>query len=251
MTEASDDRSGEVWEPGAPSARALVPGLVGGGLVPLVVFYSVRSQVRGDATALMIAGAPAAAWVALQWARVRRVDPIGAITLFGFLAGIAASALLGGSAFVLKVRDSTFTCLFGLVCLASLARSRPLMFFIGRALSAGNDPDRLAAYDELWGMPTAARTFRLITCAWGLGLITEAGLRVVLAVLLPTGPFLAASPVLAAVMIGSLFGFTVWFSRRARRLGEETFAAEGLQYPSVGLSDAAAVTDPAGGQQGL
>lgn len=232
-----------MWEPGAPSLRAVAPGLVGGGLVPLAVYYSVRSHVHGDATALMIAGAPAAAWVAVQWARVRRIDPIGAITLFGFLAGIVASVLLGGSAFVLKVRDSAFTCLFGLLCLASLVRRRPLMFYIGRALSAGGDRARLEAYDALWQMPTGARTFRIITCAWGFGLMAEAGLRVVLAVLLPTGPFLAASPVLAAVVIGGLFAFTVWFSRRARRIGEAAFAAEGFRYPSVALSTAGAAED--------
>lgn len=245
MIEASDSTDEETWEPGAPSLRALAPGLVGGGLIPLVVYYSVRSRVGGDATALMIAGAPAAAWVALQWARLRRIDPIGAITLFGFLAGIAASALLGGSAFVLKVRDSAFTCLFGLLCLQSLMWSRPLMFFIGRALSAGDDPDRVRAYDELWEMPTGARTFGIITCAWGLGMITEAGLRVLLALVLPTGPFLAVSPVLAGVMIGGLFAFTVWFSRRARRIGEEAFAAEGLAYPSVAVAGSVpAVTEP-------
>lgn len=232
-----------MWEPGAPSLRAVAPGLVGGGLVPLAVYYSVRSHVHGDATALMIAGAPAAAWVAVQWARVRRIDPIGAITLFGFLAGIVASVLLGGSAFVLKVRDSAFTCLFGLLCLASLVRRRPLMFYIGRTLSAGGDRARLEAYDALWEMPTGARTFRIITCAWGFGLMAEAGLRVVLAVLLPTGPFLAASPVLAAVVIGGLFAFTVWFSRRARRIGEAAFAAEGFRYPSVALSTAGAAED--------
>lgn len=239
VPEPADD---EAWEPGAPSLRAVAPGIVGGGVIPLVVYYAVRSHVHGDAIALMIAGAPAAAWVALQWARIRRIDPIGAITLFGFLAGIAASALLGGSAFVLKVRDSAFTCLFGLLCLASLARARPLMFYIGRALSAGSDPERLKAYDELCEMPTGLRTFRIITCAWGVGLICEAGMRVVLAELLPTGAFLAASPVLAGVVIGGLFAFTVWFSRRARRIGEDLFAAEGIQYPSVPASAQSAET---------
>ena len=94
------------------------------------------------------------------------------------------------------------------------------MFFIGRALSAGDDPAKLAAYDELWTMPNSPRTFRLITLAWGVGLILEASARVMLALALPTGPFLAVSPILGGVVIGSLFGFTVWYSRRARRTGE-------------------------------
>lgn len=225
---------GSQWEPGAPSLRAIAPGAVGGGLVPLAVYYLVRSHVNGDAPALMIAGAPAAAWVALQWARKRRIDPIGCIVLFGFAAGIVASVLLGGSAFVLKVRDSAFTAMFGLACLVSLIAERPAMFYVGRALSAGDDPAKRAAYDELWTMPSAPRTFRIITAFWGVGLIAEAGLRVVLAELLPTGAFLAASPALAAAVIGGLFAFTVWYSRRARRLGEARFAELlGLTYPSV------------------
>lgn len=226
----------ESWEPGAPSARAMAPGVIGGALIPLAVYYAVRSHVDGDAIALIIAGAPAAAWVAFEWFRRRRIDPIGCIVVFGFLAGILASLALGGSAFVLKVRDSAFTALFGIACLASLWWRRPIMFFIGRALSAGDDPAKLAAYDELWTMPTAPRTFRIITAAWGFGLIADAGLRVVLARALPTGPFLAASPALGGVVFGGLFAFTVWFSKRARRVGELQFAELGMAYPSIPTS---------------
>lgn len=228
----------ETWEPGAPSVRAMAPGAIGGAVVPLAVYYGVRSHVGGDAPALMIAGVPAAAWVALQWIRQRRLDPIGSIVLFGFLAGVIASVALGGSAFVLKVRDSGFTCLFGLVCLASLSRPRPLMFYIGRALSAGSDPAKVTAYDELWTMPTAPRTFRIITVAWGAGLIMEACARVILAMTLPTGTFLAVAPILAGVVIGGIFAFTVWLSKRARRIGEEMFSDTGLVYPSVELPTA-------------
>ena len=221
------------WEPGPPSLRAVAPGLVGGAVVPLAVYYLIRSHVGSDTTALIIAGVPAAAWVALQWVRRRRIDPIGSIVLFGFVGGVVVSELVGGSAFVLKVRDSAFTSLFGLACLLSLSWPRPLLFFVGRALSAGNDPAKLAAYEELWQMPTAPRTFRIITAAWGAGLIVEAAGRVLLARALATGPFLAVSPVLTAVVVGGLFAFTVWFARRARRLGERRLAGLGVVYPSV------------------
>ena len=222
------------WEPGAPSLRDVAPGVIGGAVIPLAVYYIVRHHVHGDATALMIAGAPAAAWVTVEWARKRRLDPIGCITLFGFVAGVTASLLLGGSAFVLKVRDSAFTCLFGLVCLASLTRSRPVMFYVGRALSAGDNPEKLQAYEELWTMPTAPRTFRIITAVWGAGLLAEGSARVALAAVLPTGTFLAVSPILAAVMIGGMFAFTVWFSQRARQRGEAELAGSGLVYPTLG-----------------
>jgi hypothetical protein len=211
----------------------MLPSVVGGAIVPLAVYYGVRGEVHGDAPALMIAGAPAAAWVLVEWIRKRNVDPIGLIVLIGFVVGVATSAALGGDAFVLKVRDSAFTFVFGLTCLVSLAWRRPVMFFIGRALSAGNDPEKLGAYDQLYDMPTAPRTFAVITACWGVGLIAEAAVRVVLAEVLPTGPFLAASPALAGVVFGGLFAFTVWFSRRARRRAEALFGDSGIVFPSV------------------
>jgi hypothetical protein len=226
----------ETWEPGAPSLRAMAPGAIGGAVIPLAVYYAVRPHVDGDAVALMIAGAPAAAWVGFEWFRRRRIDPIGCIVLFGFLAGILVSVALGGSAFVLKVRDSAFTSLFGIGCLVSLWWRRPVMFYIGRALSAGDDPAKLAAYDELWTMPTAPRTFRIITAVWGVGLIADAGLRVLLAGALATGPFLAVSPVLGGVVIGGLFAFTVWYSKRARYLAEGRYTETGIVYPSIPAS---------------
>lgn len=232
------DLMAESWEPGPPSVRAMAPGVIGGAIIPLAVYYTVRPHLGGDAPALMIAGVPAAAWVAIQWARQRRIDPIGAIVLFGFVAGVIVSVALGGSAFVLKVRDSGFTCVFGLACLASLTRRKPVMFYIGRAMSAGSDPAKLAVYDQLWDVPTAPRTFRIITVAWGAGLIVEGTARVILAMTLPTETFLAVSPVLAAVVIGGLFTFSVRWSKRARRIGEELFATTGMVYPSLELPTA-------------
>jgi hypothetical protein len=212
----------------------MLPSVVGGAVIPLGVYYLVRSHVSGDATALAIAGVPAAMWVGIQWLRLRRIDPIGAIILFGFIAGLIVSAALGGNAFVLKVRDSAFTGLFGLSCLASLAFSRPLMFYVGRAMSAGDDPVRREAYDALWEMPQARRVFAMITTVWGIGLLTEAGLRVLLAAVLPTGPFLAIAPTMAAVMIGGMFAFTVWYSKWARQRGEAERVLELGLAPDTG-----------------
>lgn len=227
------------WEPGPPSLRAMAPSVVWGALIPLAVYYLVRAHVHGDAPALVIAGAVPAAWVVVQLVRTRRVDPIGCITLFGFAAGVVASAALGGNAFVLKVRDSAFTALFGLACLASLAAARPAMFYIGRALSAGGDREKSAAFDALLDLPGGSRTFRVITAVWGAGLIGEAAARVVLAVGLPTGAFLAASPVLAGLVFGGLFLFTVKYAALARRRGEAELEGTGVVYPSVQAAAAA------------
>jgi hypothetical protein len=207
------------WEPGVPPLRDLLPSIIGGAVVPLAVYYLVRKHVHTDAQALIIAGVFPAAWIVIQFVRQRRVDPVGAVVLAGFAVGIATSTLLGGNAYVLKIRDSAFTVVFGLVCLVTLLTpGRPAIFYVGRYLSAGNDPDKVAAYDQLHDLPAGRHAFRVLTAVWGVGLIIEASSRLVLAAVLPTGIFLAASPTLSAVCLGSMFLFTVQYTKRTRRL---------------------------------
>lgn len=210
-----DPRDG--WEPGAPSIRALTPSAIGGAVVPILVYFVVRRHVHGDAPALAIAGIPAAGWVLFEAVRRRTLDPIGTIVLLGFVAGISASWALGGNAFVLKARDSAFTALVALASLLSLVFARkPLMFHIGRGLSAGADPERQRLFDELWDIPPSRAVFRLVTVAWGAGLLLEAGGRLLAAWALPTSTFVVVNPLMSATVLGTLFAFTVWFTRWSR-----------------------------------
>ena len=206
----ADPRDG--WEPGAPSLRALTPSAIGGGVVPIVVYFLVRPHVHDDAVALAIAGIPAAAWVLFEAVRRRTLDPIGSIVLFGFVAGITASWALGGNAFVLKVRDSAFTAFIGLLSLVSLyVGERPLMFHIGKGLSAGGDAQRQELFDRLWDLPPSRAVFRLLTLLWGFGLLIDAGGRVIAAASLSTSTFVVVNPILSGCFLGSLFAFTMWF----------------------------------------
>jgi hypothetical protein len=213
--------------------------VIGGAIVPLTVYYVVRHHVSNDQRALIIAGFFPAAWIVVQWIRGRvggrgnSLDPIGAIVLFGFVVGVAASELLGGSAFVLKVRDSAFTVAFGVACLLSLLAPRPMMFHLGKAMSAGDDPRRRAAYDELWELGDAKRVFRVITVVWAVVLLIEASARILLAMVLSTGVFLAVSPGIAFASFGGLGVFTGVYSARARRRGEAELADQGVVFPSV------------------
>lgn len=204
------------WQPGPPTMRGMTPSMLAGAVIPLAVYYLVRPDLSSDAIALMVAGVPASAWVAIGWFRHRTFEPIGTITLFGFIAGMLASLALGGNAFVLKVRDSVFTGGLGLTCLASLiVGPRPAMFYVGRQLSAGENPFRRELYDRLWDLPPARFVFSVITAFWAALLVGESSVRVLLAVVLPTGPFLAASPALAGAVFGGGGALTIWFSRVA------------------------------------
>ena len=130
------------------------------------------------------------------------------------------SFAMGGNAFVLKVRDSAFTFLFGLASIVTTRYGRrPVIFFLGRALSAGSDPARTASYDALWDLPPAWATFRLLGLLWGVGLMAEAATRVVLAGELSTKSFLAIAPAVTAVFIGSMAAATFGLVTRSRSRG--------------------------------
>jgi hypothetical protein len=205
--------------------------------VPLAVYFLVRHHVSSDAAALALAGIPAATWVVIQWFRQRRIDPISATMLVGFLLGLILSAALGGDAFVLKVRDSALTSLLGIACLVSLRIGRPVMFYVGRAVSAGADPAQYAAYNALWDRPSGPGAFRVLTAVWGVGLICDAGLRLSLASILPTGTFLAASPVASGLIFFCLFAFSLWYARVTRRRDQMGARWKPSLQPAVGPTE--------------
>ena len=203
---------------GALSLRALAPQILTGGVAPLAVYLVARHAGVGDAVSLALSCGPPAASVAVSWARRRRLDPIGAIALVGIVAGLLSMAVLGGNELVLKMRDSVVTGLFGSLCLVSLALpGRPAIFVMGRALTAGRGRHGVAAFDSLWDEPEARRVFVVLTATWGVGLVGEAAVRAALALSLPTGPFLAVTPVLGWTVIGGLIAFTVAYVRARRR----------------------------------
>ena len=219
------------WRPGIPSVREHLPSLVFGAALPIAVYFGVRSHVNTDAQALIAAGTVSVAWILVQFVRQRRVDFVGAIVLFGFAVGVLSSTLLGGNSYVLKVRDAFFTILFGIACIVTVyTHDRPAFFYVSRYLSAGNDPAKVAAYNQLHELETGRHTFRVLSIAWGIGLVVEASFRMVLAEALHTGAFLAVSPFITATFIGSLFAFTIIYTKR-------------VQFEETALIAEVAVTD--------
>ena len=161
----------------------------------------------------------------MQFARQRRVDAIGVMVLLGFAIGVTVSTLLGGNTYILKIKESFLTALIGVACIVTVfTHDRPAFFYLSRYLNAGNDPDKVSAYDRLHELPVGRRVFRVLSVVWGLGLLLQASVHMTLADILPTAAFLAVSPVATACVIGTLFGFTALYTRRVRT--EAALAAE-------------------------
>jgi hypothetical protein len=205
------------WRPGIPSIREFLPSLLFGGALPIGVYFIVRHHVSNDTQALIIAGCFSAAWILIEFIRQRTVDVVGVAVLIGFAAGIITSTVFGGNDYMLKVRDGFFTLLFGIACIVTLyTHDRPAFFYVSRYLSAGKDPAKVSAFDELHDLPLGRHTFRTLSVVWGIGLVVEASTRLTLAEMLPTGTFIAVSPFITGSVIGSLFAFTVVYTKRTQ-----------------------------------
>ncbi|MBV8235422.1 MAG: hypothetical protein JO075_06945 [Acidimicrobiia bacterium] len=210
-----------------PTIRDLLPRVLFGAVAPFVAYLLIRPYVGSDAVGLAIVSVFPVLEVAYERRRHGRLDPVGLIVLVGLAAGLVGAVVFNGDATLLKLRESLVTGVFGLVCLASLAARRPVMFYLGRAFETGGDPEKVAEFDTRWEIPGVAWSFRLVTAIWGIALVAEAGVRTALALSLPTSTFLAVAPVVGWVVIGGLLWFTTAYSRAARKRIEARLAEAG------------------------
>lgn len=147
--------------------------------------------------------------------RERRVQALGMMVLVATVASILA-ALYFTSPFLALAKGSLFTGSLGLLMLGSLFARRPLVFFLA---SLGGDPEDRAEADAQWEKePRYRRLMRRITVVWGIALLCEASLRLVLIPLLPIALFL---PVSEAMWIGCCLLMIAWSWRYGSREMEQ------------------------------
>jgi hypothetical protein len=165
---------------------------------------------------LMVAGVFPAAHSLAGVIRRRAVDIYFIIVVVGIVVSIVAT-LVGGDPKLLLIRESFVTGVLGLLGLSSILWKRPLMFYIGRQVSAGRDPVLVARFDALWQRPHGPRTFRVMTLVWAIGWLAEFALRIVMVETLTIPTVLAISPfVFGAINLG-LFAWMFAYVRRVRR----------------------------------
>ncbi len=203
-----------------PSVWAIVPTLIVDGVCPFVAYVVLRKYATGvsEIMALAIGAIFPAAKGIFDVLRRKHVDIIGAIVLIGIVVSIV-SLLVSASARLFLIRESFVTGALGLVALTSFAWKRPLLFYVGRQFSTGNDPAAAARFNALWEYPEARRVFRLLTAVWAFGWLAEFSLRIVMVLTLSVAQVLALSPF---VFNGITFGLVAWtlayVRRRQRRL---------------------------------
>lgn len=200
-------------------------------LAPLLVFAAAQPR-WGDVAALLLSSLPPLAWGIGCFIRDRRVDALSIMAM----TGIALSLLAfvgGGSPRLLELREKMVTLLIGLAFLGSAAIGKPLIYPLARATMARQSQEAAAAFDAKRDDARVRHTIMVMTLAWGVGLLADVALSIVLIFALSIPAYLIAGPILGYGTIGGLTLWTMLYRRHRERLGNAARAAE-----AIAVSDA-------------
>ncbi|OWJ60711.1 hypothetical protein BWU74_12390 [Paraburkholderia caledonica] len=167
----------------------------------------------GLAVALLASALPLIAWMGVDFLRFRHVDALSAIVL----AGIALSLLLLISqpvAWLRAAREPLVSGVIGVLFLCSLALRRPLVFYLARSTLSREHERRELEFDAMWASrPALARSIRLMTAVWGIGLVGENAMRLGIASMLDGRYPHWLSLCIRYVTYGGLMAWTVAYRR--------------------------------------
>jgi hypothetical protein len=218
---------------------------------PLVLYQLLRSTGHSAVISLVLSGIFPAIGVSIKFARSHRVDAIGVLVLAGIAVGTLVG-LLSGNARLVLIEGSVPTAVFGVVCLASLSSSRPLMYRFAIEFM-GEDSPRGHEFESLWQYQEFRRVFGVITIVWGIAYLVEAAARLVIVELTSTGTALAISKVMPFAVAGVLFAWTYCYGQRSKRRGERAMANAAAAQPTPAahpahVAEEAAETQPSAEQ---
>lgn len=178
-------------------------------IAPLVALQILQSERVPLIVALVCSSLFPAGEVLYTFLRQRHLDVLGVLS-FGMLTLGALTALVGGDIRLALIKESAVSCVFGTLCLVSLVRDRPLMFYLAREFFADGEPTLFDAWERRWSIPPFRHALRHVTAVWGIASFLEAGLRVGLVLVIQPAIMAFVSPGLAVVVT---LGLIVWSLR--------------------------------------
>lgn len=192
----------------------LLQSLVLNVATPLAVFYGLRAAGAGLWWAVLASAVPPMLEALLTVVRERRVGMLGILVLTMVALGAALSAVTGSPRFMFA-KDGWMTGIVGLVFLATL-RGQPIIY---RILSSVAKGDRRAQLERSWqASPTFRHVMRLLTAVWGVGLLLDSVVRVVLAYTLPIDSVMLVTTLQYVVLFVALEIFSRRYGRKPARV---------------------------------
>ncbi len=188
--------------------------------LPVLIFNDVQPH-WGDTYALMASSVPPLLWGLGGFARDRRVDALSVLALIG----IALSLLTfigGGSAQLMALKEKFVTLLFAFAFLLSAIIGKPLIYPLARATMARQSKEEGERFDARRNEASVRHTVTVMTWVWGLGLLIDGLLSILLVYSVPMTAYLIVGPILGYATIGGLTLWTIVYRRyRTRKVAQQ------------------------------
>ncbi|WP_051898917.1 VC0807 family protein [Sciscionella sediminilitoris] len=201
--------------PPQQSGRQTLINLVTDLILPVVLYYVLRSTGMGIYASLLISAAIPAAIAIVRLIRTRHIDGLAVYAVTVMVLGAIVSLIAGSPRFMLA-REGWLTGFTGLWFLISVGFGRrPLAFLYSRPFLEGRLTRRGVPgdWDQLWTqLPGFRRIWRIATVMWGIGLLGDAVLRVLMAYTLPVDTVPALStPLYTVTSVVLLFATNIYY----------------------------------------
>lgn len=193
-------------------------------ILPFVI-YSYAEAPLGEVRALLASSAPPIAWSLVEFARHRRIDALSLLVVSGIALSLLAMIGGGGVKF-LQLREKLVTGVIGLAFIGSALIGKPLIFELARATMRRKSASEAEDFEALQVHPGFRRTMAVMTWVWGLGLLADVAVSVVLVFALSIREYLIVNPIIGYGTMGGLSLWTFLYGQRAKRRGEARRAAE-------------------------
>ena len=152
---------------------------------PITLHYALHAAGVSNLVALGAGAVVPAVGVIVQLLTKRHLDGMGSLVVVTAVAAIVLSAITRSPRFLLA-KDGLLTAVWGVWFLATIRFRRPTAFVMARPLLEGRHAFSAGSWDDLWSSePQFRHIWRVASALWGVGLLTDAVLWVVMSYTLP------------------------------------------------------------------
>lgn len=203
----------------ANTKSVLIPYLVD--VVGPFLAYAIVHWLGGPAFwALTAGGLVAGTSTAINTVRRRGLDSIGMLVVLEILVSIGLLVVVHDERLVL-IRPSFYTLVAAVYLLYTAAVGKPLTFEAARPIATKGDPSRNASYDQAWATSAEfRRTHTMVTTGFGIALVADSILRVVIVYTAPIDRSMWLSNVPHTVAMVLFLVVSAMAGRRFKRLAE-------------------------------
>jgi hypothetical protein len=194
--------------------QMIVISIVINGVIPVVV-YNLLINYYSSFVSLLIATLIPLGDNLYHVVKYKKADAFGLFMLTGFVLSLLAF-VLGGNERLILLRESMVTGLLGLIFIASLFFSKPLIYHFAIRFSAEGESEKKGQFAKNWELPYFRNVLRIMTAIWGIALLGEAILKIILVYELSITAFLAISQLIFYGVIGAAIFFTIVYRRYAK-----------------------------------